>query len=136
MKKELIIGVLITVAVVIFAIAMAVHYKNQAGKNLPNFNLTNNNQVNNINPGSQSTLSAAEVAKHDTSNDCWLIINNKVYDATNYLDQHPRPDQLIVPYCGQDVSGQFSSQEKHQSSKAINALGQLFIGQIGDQYTP
>ena len=30
-----------------------------------------------------------EVAKHSTKEDCWLIINEEVYDVTEFMDIHP-----------------------------------------------
>ena len=39
-------------------------------------------------PGKQ-LYSMAEVAKHDTDDDCWIVVKGKVYDATKYLDDHP-----------------------------------------------
>jgi len=37
----------------------------------------------------------AEVAKHDTVHDCWMIINGKVYDVTPFVDEHPGGDILM-----------------------------------------
>ena len=37
----------------------------------------------------------AEVAKHDTVGDCWMIINGKVYDVTPFVDEHPGGDILM-----------------------------------------
>ena len=30
-----------------------------------------------------------EVASHKTLADCWLIINNRIYDVTQFLPRHP-----------------------------------------------
>jgi len=30
-----------------------------------------------------------EIATHNNKKDCWLVINDVVYDVTNYLDEHP-----------------------------------------------
>lgn len=32
-------------------------------------------------------ISLKEVAEHDTIDDCWMIIYDRVYDITNFLDQ-------------------------------------------------
>lgn len=34
-------------------------------------------------------ISAQEVSKHNTREDCWVIIHDKVYDLTNFLPEHP-----------------------------------------------
>ena len=30
-----------------------------------------------------------EIAKHSSHDDCWIIIRNKVYDVTSFVDKHP-----------------------------------------------
>jgi cytochrome b involved in lipid metabolism len=35
------------------------------------------------------TFSKEEIQKHNKENDCWIIIDNKVYDTTGFLDDHP-----------------------------------------------
>lgn len=33
------------------------------------------------------TITLAEVACHDTYNDCWVVIYDRVYDITNFFDE-------------------------------------------------
>ena len=37
----------------------------------------------------KSKFSVHEVARHNTSRDCWIIIDAGVYDVTQWLDKHP-----------------------------------------------
>lgn len=30
-----------------------------------------------------------ECKRHASQNDCWLVINGKVYNVTDFLDEHP-----------------------------------------------
>lgn len=30
-----------------------------------------------------------ECKRHTSQNDCWLVINGKVYNVTDFLDEHP-----------------------------------------------
>jgi cytochrome b involved in lipid metabolism len=44
-------------------------------------------------------VTIAEVKKHSSEDDCWIIIHGKVYDVTKFIDSHPGGDILI------DVAG-------------------------------
>ena len=37
----------------------------------------------------QKQFTREEIEKHNKDNDCWIVINGKVYDATSVLDWHP-----------------------------------------------
>ena len=52
----------------------------------------------------------ADVAKHNTSTDCWIILNtNEVYNVTAFLSIHPAGSAPITPYCGADATTAFNS---------------------------
>lgn len=34
-------------------------------------------------------IAVAEIAKHATPDDCWVVVNGKVYDLTNFAPNHP-----------------------------------------------
>ncbi|KAI1412804.1 hypothetical protein F5Y13DRAFT_162686 [Hypoxylon sp. FL1857] len=52
-------------------------------------------------------LNAAEVAKHNTTSSCWIVINGSVYDVTPYLDQHPGGAAILVKQGGRDATPEF-----------------------------
>lgn len=35
---------------------------------------------------------------------CWVIINNKVYDVTEFLPEHPGGKSIILKYAGKDAT--------------------------------
>jgi alkylation response protein AidB-like acyl-CoA dehydrogenase len=52
-------------------------------------------------------FSASEVAAHNSADDCWIIIDNKVYDVTKFLKFHPGGKNVILRYAGQDATADF-----------------------------
>ncbi|MFA6095999.1 MAG: cytochrome b5 domain-containing protein [Candidatus Paceibacterota bacterium] len=79
-------------------------------------------------PVSQTSLNAAEIAKHNSTGDCWIIISSKVYNVTSYLQAHPGGVGTISPYCGQDATQAF--QGKGHSSYADSLLASYYIGSL------
>jgi cytochrome b involved in lipid metabolism len=57
----------------------------------------------------------AEVAAHNTEQDCYLVIGNsnnggpKVYDVTKYLNDHPGGPEIMIGFAGKDADEMFSN---------------------------
>jgi cytochrome b involved in lipid metabolism len=83
------------------------------------------------NPPAKETLtfSLAEVAAHNTPENCWSTINGSVYDLTTWVSRHPGGPGAIKRLCGADGSAAFTA--KHGgSSGAQAALVLLKIGTL------
>jgi len=50
-----------------------------------------------------------QVAQHSTENDCWIVVDNKVYDVTKFLHEHPGGKRILMKVAGQDATQQFHS---------------------------
>ena len=48
-----------------------------------------------------------EVNEHNTNDSCWIIINNHVYDITDFLDTHPGGRTILLTIAGQDATNFF-----------------------------
>ena len=49
-----------------------------------------------------------EVAKHNKLNDCWLIVNNKLYDVTLFINSHPGGRNAILKNAGTDQTHSYN----------------------------
>lgn len=73
----------------------------------------------------------AELPKHNTRTDCWIMYEGHLYDITSYFGSHPGGDQVMIKYCGQDVTTGFNTKDKSSpkphSSSAKDLLQQYLI---------
>ncbi len=46
----------------------------------------------------------AEVKKHNTRSDSWVVVNDNVYNLTSFKNRHPGGARIINHYAGQDAS--------------------------------
>ena len=73
------------------------------------------------------TISLSEVASHDSESDCWMAVDGKVYEVTNFIKSHPGGN-VIVQGCGKDASRLFSSEHGSSVEKAREQLPPFEIG--------
>uniref|UniRef100_A0A915LTY3 Cytochrome b5 n=1 Tax=Meloidogyne javanica TaxID=6303 RepID=A0A915LTY3_MELJA len=49
----------------------------------------------------------SEVSQNNSNNNCWIIIGNKVYDVTKFLDEHPGGCEVLLEKAGEDRTEAF-----------------------------
>lgn len=49
-------------------------------------------------------ITMEELAVHDKQEDCWMVIEGKVYDFSAYLPSHPAPAVVMTPWCGKEAT--------------------------------
>lgn len=81
------------------------------------------------------TLNTAEIQKHSTQDDCWMIIDSKVYNLTTYLNSHPGGPGVMLPYCGGDATKAYATKDAPKPSPhsdyAASLLDSFYIGDVG-----
>ncbi len=84
-------------------------------------------------PSQNNGYTLQSVSSHDSETDCWLLIDEKVYDVTSYLGKHPAGAKAILPYCGGDATTAFNTRggsDEGHSSKAIDLLANYYVGNL------
>ncbi len=72
-----------------------------------------------------------KVALHNNEKDCWIIIENKVYNITDYLDKHRGGKNLLLHYGGKDATKEFY--DLNHTKKAQKILENYYIGDIEEE---
>ncbi|THG97543.1 hypothetical protein EW026_g4476 [Hermanssonia centrifuga] len=51
-----------------------------------------------------NVLTGPQVSEHNSRDSCWIIVHGKVYDVTEFLDEHPGGSRIILKYAGADAT--------------------------------
>jgi cytochrome b5 len=73
-------------------------------------------------------FTAEEVAEHKSISDMYLTIDNKVYNVTAFLQEHPGGEEVILELAGQDASEPF--EDIGHSQDARDLLKDMLVGVI------
>mmetsp|Transcript_133014 Transcript_133014/g.187950 ORF Transcript_133014/g.187950 Transcript_133014/m.187950 type:complete len:82 (+) Transcript_133014:27-272(+) len=76
----------------------------------------------------QQTYSMEEIAKHNTPEDLWLVIEGKVYDVTDFADEHPGGPEFLEEEAGTDATELF--EDAGHSDAAKEMLVDYYIGNL------
>mmetsp|Transcript_53061 Transcript_53061/g.168396 ORF Transcript_53061/g.168396 Transcript_53061/m.168396 type:complete len:124 (+) Transcript_53061:798-1169(+) len=76
--------------------------------------------------GETKTYTLEECAKHNSEDDCWLIIEGKVYDVTKFMDEHPGGGEVMLSSAGRDATDDF--EDVGHSGAAREMLRDYLIG--------
>ncbi|XP_022974337.1 cytochrome b5-like [Cucurbita maxima] len=75
-----------------------------------------------------------EVAKHNKTKDCWLVISGKVYDVTPFMEDHPGGDEVLLAATGKDATNDF--EDVGHSDSAREMMDKYYIGEIEPSTVP
>lgn len=67
-----------------------------------------------------SKISVSEIDKHAKPDDCWVVVNGKVYDLTTFAPDHPGGPDMIYRWAGKDGSKTYN--QFHSASLIENEL--------------
>ncbi|KAJ0037654.1 hypothetical protein Pint_23479 [Pistacia integerrima] len=69
-----------------------------------------------------------EASQHNTQDDCWIVVDNKVYDVTSYLEEHPGGDDVVLASTAKDATDDFEDAGHSESAREL--LEGFCIGEL------
>lgn len=69
-----------------------------------------------------------EVSYHDTITDCWIVLYDRVYDITDFLEMHPGGHDVLLEHAGRDATIAFIG--TGHSKAAFESLKMYEIGEL------
>lgn len=96
---------------------------NQTPTNAPTANISN----------AIPSYTLTDVSQHTIPTDCWLILEDKIYNVSNFAEKHPG-GEAVYRGCGQDATTLFETRPMGSgtphSDKARSLLPNFFIGNL------
>ncbi|KAI1611478.1 cytochrome-b5 reductase [Exophiala viscosa] len=74
------------------------------------------------------SLSFDEVKTHNSKKDLYLVIHDKVYNTTSFVDEHPGGEEVLLDVGGQDATEAF--EDVGHSDEAREILEGLLVGEL------
>jgi nitrate reductase (NAD(P)H) len=72
----------------------------------------------------------AQVEQHNSFDDLWIVVNNRIFDCTKYLEYHPGGIESITINGGQDATFDFMA---IHSKRALKMLSRYFVGDLMEE---
>lgn len=58
---------------------------------------------------SKRKISTQEIESHNKQEDCWIVIDNQVWDITGFAPEHPGGPGIIYKYAGRDATAAYNA---------------------------
>jgi hypothetical protein len=79
------------------------------------------------------SLTLEEVRRHNTLDDCWVVIDARAYDITRFVRDHPGGVAPLLNLAGRDVTDVFAN---YHAARIYSQLPQFLVGRVSDVVTP
>ncbi|KAL3310856.1 Cytochrome b5 [Cichlidogyrus casuarinus] len=73
-------------------------------------------------------ISMSDVQEHNTRDSAWTVIDDKVYDLTNFLAEHPGGEEVLLERAGKDATQAFK--DVNHSEDAQELKEKYFVGNL------
>lgn len=74
------------------------------------------------------------IAEHADETSCWMAIDGRVYDFTDYIPMHPTPPVVILSWCGREATEGMRTKGygRDHSPAAWGMMDDYLIGVLAD----
>jgi len=72
-----------------------------------------------------------EVAGHTDKTSCWIVIHDKVFDVTKFLEEHPGGEEVLLEQGGKDATEHF--EDVGHSTDARTMMKDYQIGELTEE---
>ncbi|KAG8374275.1 hypothetical protein BUALT_Bualt11G0114600 [Buddleja alternifolia] len=92
------------------------------------FSFTNHHSIVKAAPYQASkAYTKADVSLHNQRTDCWIIIKEKVYDVTSYVEEHPGGDAILAHAGDDSTEGFFGPQH---ATRVFDMIEDFYVGDL------
>ncbi|XP_037085610.1 cytochrome b5-like [Pollicipes pollicipes] len=78
----------------------------------------------------EEVFSLKEVQQHTGDPDIWMIIHNRVYDVTKFMDEHPGGEEVLRDMAGKEATENF--EDVGHSTDAREMMKEFEIGELAE----
>jgi len=73
-------------------------------------------------------LSYTDVATHSSKKDLFIVVHDKIYNASSFVDEHPGGEEVLLDVGGQDATEAF--EDVGHSDEAREILEGMLVGNL------
>ncbi|EKG11486.1 Major facilitator superfamily [Macrophomina phaseolina MS6] len=73
----------------------------------------------------------SDVSEHASKKDLYIVVHDKVYNCTSFVDEHPGGEEVLLDVGGQDATEAF--EDVGHSDEAREILDGLLVGKLKRQ---
>ncbi|KAI9709658.1 MAG: hypothetical protein M1812_007636 [Candelaria pacifica] len=77
---------------------------------------------------STQELTYSDVSEHSSKKDLYLVVHDKIYNASSFVDEHPGGEEVLLDVGGQDATEAF--EDVGHSDEAREILEGLLVGNL------
>ena len=71
-----------------------------------------------------------EIQKHNTNTSLWIVVHNKVYDVSRFMEEHPGGEEVLLEQAGGDATNAFEDVGHSQDARELQK--NYLIGELAE----